>query len=342
MKSLILIVSVISSMIFGVIIQQSPAALTQISVESKTVGVGETTTVKLSVRAAPLPGIASIQGKLSFDPAVLKVNDVMFAANFIDGVTAKNILSGEVRFAATITQDGTPITEGVLLEFAVEAIGPAGATSPLRVTIDILADLGFKPIPHQITHGSFSISPNQPPIADFSFSPETPTNMELVKFSDASRDPDGQITEYEWDFGDGKKSTKRTPLHRYRMPGTYTVTLTVTDDMGATGSISKTIVISEGPLIVVLLSFPNPAKTQTTIEYFLPGNAKSGVLRMFNIKGELVLAKELDVTVDSFLWELTDKAGKPLPNGLYFYVVTAVLQDGRKIRSDVHTIIIQR
>ena len=342
MKSWIFIVSVISSMLFGVIIhqQEPPQAGTQIRIESKTVGVGEKTALKLTVSGAPLPGVASIQGKLTFDPGVLKVNDVTFASNF--SVKAKNILSGEVRFAATITQDGTPITEGMLVEFAVEAIGPAGVTTPLRVTIDILSDLGFQPIAHQIVPGTFSISTNKNPIADFTFSPANPTNMELVRFSDASSDPDGQVVGWSWDFGDGGTSTERNPFHRYRTPGTYTVTLTVTDDKGSQGAKSAQITIAEGPVIVVTQTFPNPGRTHIIIEYFLPSNAKSGALRMFNIKGELVLAKELDVTADSFRWDLTDNVGNPLPNGPYLYVITAVLQDGRTIRSTTQTAIIQR
>jgi hypothetical protein len=39
---------------------------------------------------------------------------------------------------------------------------------------------------------------------------------------------------YEWDFGDGETSTANNPAHAYKAPGTYTVTLRVTDDKGNT------------------------------------------------------------------------------------------------------------
>ncbi|MCR4404508.1 MAG: PKD domain-containing protein [Candidatus Acetothermia bacterium] len=82
---------------------------------------------------------------------------------------------------------------------------------------------------------------NEPPAADFSYSPELPTTCEVVQFVDSSQDPDGTIAAWEWDFGDGADSTDQSPPHRYLEPGAYTVTLTVTDDRGATGTASEGI-----------------------------------------------------------------------------------------------------
>ena len=45
----------------------------------------------------------------------------------------------------------------------------------------------------------------------------------------ASSDPDGDVLEFEWDFGDGAKSSLLRPNHEYTSTGNYTVTLTVTD-----------------------------------------------------------------------------------------------------------------
>jgi PKD repeat protein len=52
----------------------------------------------------------------------------------------------------------------------------------------------------------------------------------------ASRDPDGGIVAYEWDFGDGNKGNGVLARHRYRAPGTYKVKLTVRDDAGLANS----------------------------------------------------------------------------------------------------------
>jgi PKD repeat protein len=55
-----------------------------------------------------------------------------------------------------------------------------------------------------------------------------------------SSDPDGTIASYAWDFGDGFLTTGATPpAHTYVIAGKRTVTLTVTDNLGATGASTK-------------------------------------------------------------------------------------------------------
>ncbi|MHC4859925.1 MAG: PKD domain-containing protein, partial [Planctomycetota bacterium] len=55
-----------------------------------------------------------------------------------------------------------------------------------------------------------------------------------VRFFDRSRDRNGVVVAWHWDFGDGDTSTARFPEHVYDMPGRYVVTLTVTDGDGET------------------------------------------------------------------------------------------------------------
>ncbi|MBI2418640.1 MAG: PKD domain-containing protein [Ignavibacteriales bacterium] len=68
-----------------------------------------------------------------------------------------------------------------------------------------------------------------------------------VQFSgDAAKDEDGSITQYMWDFGDGIKSTDKSPLHTYQKPGLYKVVLKVKDNTetvnnGAEASMHVTI-----------------------------------------------------------------------------------------------------
>lgn len=82
---------------------------------------------------------------------------------------------------------------------------------------------------------------------------------ELITFDgSASFDNEGTIVSYDWDFGDGTAATGAVVDHSYSPAGTYTATLTVTDDGGLTGSDSVTVTINDVAEIEVLAdSFEN-------------------------------------------------------------------------------------
>jgi PKD repeat protein len=63
----------------------------------------------------------------------------------------------------------------------------------------------------------------------------------------SSRDLDGTVTSYSWSFGDAGTATGRSTSHVYGAPGAYTVTLTVTDDEGATGVASRGVDVGTPP-----------------------------------------------------------------------------------------------
>jgi PKD repeat protein len=74
--------------------------------------------------------------------------------------------------------------------------------------------------------------PSLEPHASFVFSPDRPTILDIVQFTDLSRDTDGTIVSWEWDFGDGEKAWEKDPKHQYQKKGEFTVTLVVTDNDG--------------------------------------------------------------------------------------------------------------
>jgi len=86
---------------------------------------------------------------------------------------------------------------------------------------------------------------NQPPVAAASATPTSGTAPLAVAFSGSgSNDPDGSIASYAWTFGDGSSASGVNASHTYVSAGTYTAKLTVTDNLGATGSKSLVITAS--------------------------------------------------------------------------------------------------
>ncbi len=66
-----------------------------------------------------------------------------------------------------------------------------------------------------------------------------------ISFSSlGSTDSDGTIDSYSWSFGDGSTSTNANPMHAYSISGTYTATLTVVDNEGASDTESTAVTIA--------------------------------------------------------------------------------------------------
>lgn len=88
----------------------------------------------------------------------------------------------------------------------------------------------------------------KPPIARFSTTSREGfvVGAELVFNASESRDPDGSIVKYVWDFGDGTTLETENPVvtHVYDAPGTYTVVLTVVDDDGLESRLEVEVTIA--------------------------------------------------------------------------------------------------
>lgn len=119
---------------------------------------------------------------------------------------------------------------------ATHAYSTAG-TYFVRLTIaDALGRSAF-------TTKSITVGTAPVPTASFTISPTDPTTNDVVNFNaQASTAASGRrIVRYVWDFGDGETGTGVQTQHRYTFPRTYTVTLTVTDDIGRTNTTSRTL-----------------------------------------------------------------------------------------------------
>jgi PKD repeat protein len=91
--------------------------------------------------------------------------------------------------------------------------------------------------------------PNATPTAAFTTATD---KLSVSTDGRASSDSDGTVAAYAWDFGDGGTATGSTAKHDYATGGTYTVTLVVTDDKGATGTRTSTVTVTAPPVVTAI------------------------------------------------------------------------------------------
>ncbi|MBG0737866.1 PKD domain-containing protein [Paeniglutamicibacter antarcticus] len=119
------------------------------------------------------------------------------------------------------------------------------AAGSYTVTLTVTDNAGAKgTVNHQVTVASTPPPVNVAPVAAFTSSVNA---LSASMDGSASKDPDGTISSYAWNFGDGSTGTGVSASHSYATAGTYTVTLNVTDNGGATGTVNHPVTVTGGP-----------------------------------------------------------------------------------------------
>ncbi|RPJ81957.1 MAG: PKD domain-containing protein, partial [Acidobacteria bacterium] len=111
-----------------------------------------------------------------------------------------------------------------------------------------------------------SVSASALPTASFVFSPRQPSvNQEILFNAAESKAATGRfIAGYDWNFGSGSPRSGMTVTKAYEVAGTYTVTLTVTDDVGQKATTSNTVSVSTTGAGVPVASFTYSPTSPTT------------------------------------------------------------------------------
>jgi PKD repeat protein len=130
---------------------------------------------------------------------------------------------------------------------------------------------------------------DNPPVASFN-APASVTIGQPANFdASMSADPDGFITGYDWDFGDGHSQDTAGPTtsHTYRRGGSDTVTLTVTDDDGSVGIIDQTVSVIDQPPIA---------------SFTVPAGVAKGLAAKFDASG----SADPDDAITRYRWDFGD------------------------------------
>ena len=107
--------------------------------------------------------------------------------------------------------------------------------APGRYTVTLTVRDGAG-LPNSVASGTALIVVNDPPVAVAGPDRQAAVGELLAFDGSGSTDRDGKLVHYDWDFGDGSLGAGVTVQYAYDRPGTYPVTLTVTDDSGSSSS----------------------------------------------------------------------------------------------------------
>ena len=153
----------------------------------------------------------------------------------------------------------------------------------------------------------------QTPVANFTASPISGCSPLIINLQDLSS---GNPTSWAWDFGNGNTSTLQNPTAAYFTPGSYTVSLTVTNLNGSnTLTRSQYITVYENPVVNFTSNttsgcFPLPVQFS---DLSTPGTGNTNV---------------------SWLWDFGNGVTSTLQNPLITYAVAGTYSVSLRVTND--------
>lgn len=226
-----------------------------------------------------------------------------------------NIVATRIDFG-----DGTVAT-------TTEATHTYVANGVYRVTATVTDNTGLS----STQTFNLMVGNTQPPAALLAVTPTRGAAPLTVNASTAgSSDPDGSIVSASIDFGDGSIIAGSASSHLYPDPGTYTVKATVTDNQGASSTVTQTVVVS--PASGVTISSPTPAQSLTSPVRIMASASSTAPITTMHayVDGQLVYRiydKQMDVSV-------------PMARGSRYVVVQAWDGLGKLYRSEMYVNVI--
>lgn len=217
-------------------------------------------------------------------------------------LSSRNISTGSDGRASVIYTAPPPAAFGATNEATIQVMAtPVGTDA---------ANTNSSGVSIRLTSPGLIQPPNAAPVPNYFVSPGSPHERESVLFdASASKDPDGIITNYVWNFGDGTSAsgTTATVSHLYGVAAAYQTTLTVTDNLGLS--------VTSAPMTVTVVSATNPVASFV----YSPTDVKVNDTVNFNATASAVPPGR---QILSYEWDFGDGKGATTASPLTSHVYT--------------------